>query len=355
MMFTWGLQMISLANKNSKKFNNVAAIDKELSFINYSLDTEKELNERVLVSLKNFTGNINVVTTSMQVKQIYNHIKNLNLIFEKSHFNLVALEKLLERLHSIKQGISSDSADIINKINLYNVMYAEFIDKVLWNTTQIEQFLEEDSLMDIISPEKSDDTLTTQNTIEENLTTESIEKISTISEIEKAEYPIEEIPLDEISQINSVPGSDLIENILVISETKGNVVLPYKLEELNKILEDNSEKYNRIEDIIDTLYTKPIKYYKNSSFSRFREAFKLIKEREHGSFTKALDLAIEVFANYNLHPAIITACRTLDELDVYLSCLEYNELEDFHSFKVVFDVAPTIRTKISKSKLSINY
>ena len=49
-----------------------------------------------------------------------------------------------------------------------------------------------------------------------------------------------------------------------------------------------------------------------------------------------------------MHPAIITACKNSNELDVYLSCLEYNELEDFTSFKIVFQGLPAISKKAFK-------
>ena len=52
-----------------------------------------------------------------------------------------------------------------------------------------------------------------------------------------------------------------------------------------------------------------------------------------------------MFSNYNLHPAVITACKNLNELDIYLSCLEFNELEDFRFFKVVYDVLPVVNKK----------
>ena len=49
-----------------------------------------------------------------------------------------------------------------------------------------------------------------------------------------------------------------------------------------------------------------------------------------------------------MHPAIITACKNSNELDVYLSCLEYNELEDFTSFKIVFQGLPAVSKKAFK-------
>jgi hypothetical protein len=137
----------------------------------------------------------------------------------------------------------------------------------------------------------------------------------------------------------------LIENTLVISEVLGKVILPYTKTEIEDILKKLSGKYVSAEDVIERAYTLPLKYYKASSIARFKEAYKLIKEREHGSTREALDLAFELFSNYNLHPAIITACKNINELDIYLSCLEYNELDDFHFFKIIFHSLPTTKPK----------
>ena len=60
---------------------------------------------------------------------------------------------------------------------------------------------------------------------------------------------------------------------------------------------------------------------------------------------KALDLAFELMFQYNLNPIIIAACRSLEELDIYLDCLEEDELFDFRCFKIKFEVTPKIYTQ----------
>lgn len=131
------------------------------------------------------------------------------------------------------------------------------------------------------------------------------------------------------------------ENILLISEVDKKVVLPYTMDNIMKTLEEDISSYDTIQDVIDKKYTKPLNYYKHSSLARFKEAFKLVRERQNGTFFEALDLALELFSNYNLHPAVISACKDLNELDIYLSCLEYNELDDFHFFKTIFKINPS--------------
>lgn len=79
--------------------------------------------------------------------------------------------------------------------------------------------------------------------------------------------------------------------------------------------------------------------------ARFREAYKLAKDKENMSFKGALDLAFECFFNSALHPAIISSCDNLNQLDVYLSCLEYDELEDFYFFDIIYKIPPLKQNK----------
>ena len=51
-----------------------------------------------------------------------------------------------------------------------------------------------------------------------------------------------------------------------------------------------------------------------------------------------------------LHPAIISACRTLNELDVYLDCLDKNELEDFKIFNVKYELYPMVVKSYNNGK-----
>ena len=126
---------------------------------------------------------------------------------------------------------------------------------------------------------------------------------------------------------------------LLISETQSKVVLPYKINDIEKILEKN-KKYSTIQDVIDGEYTFPIDKYKNSSKSRFKEAYNLMRKKEKASVFDSLSLATEVIFNSSLNPAVITACNNLDQLDVYLDCLSSNELDKFNYFKVKYEIMP---------------
>ena len=76
---------------------------------------------------------------------------------------------------------------------------------------------------------------------------------------------------------------------------------------------------------------------------------KLARDRENYSFIDAVAIATEMMKKRFLHPAIISACRNLNELDVYLDCLDKNELEDFKIFNVKYELYPMV-VKSNKSK-----
>ena len=150
-----------------------------------------------------------------------------------------------------------------------------------------------------------------------------------------------EVSLASNKEIQEVNKSDEMtdSNTLLISETQNKVVLPYKIENVKKILNENS-KYETLQDVINVEYTLPIGKYKNSSKSRFKEAYNLMRKKEKASIFDSLSVATEMTFNNSLNPAVITACENLDQLDVYVDCLSTNELDKFNYFKVKYEVLP---------------
>lgn len=142
---------------------------------------------------------------------------------------------------------------------------------------------------------------------------------------------------NKISDINT---NLLDNNTLLISEKKNAVILPYKHEEIKKLLE--TENYTSEDEIIEKLYTIPLSEFNNSAISRFNEGYKLITKKEKGSFSEALDLGLELMFKSNLHPALIRACKNIKELDFLLDCIEQNRLSDFSLFKIKFEMCPSI-------------
>lgn len=195
--------------------------------------------------------------------------------------------------------------------------------------------------------------------IEETIITEAPKKVvqepivNSEPEIKPEKNKIyEPIPTSEVAEtvedkkppVKEDPNEITDNNTLIISDSNQNVVLPYKVIELEEKLK-NSKKYKTLEDVIKNEYTLPLETFKNPTKSRFREAFQLIKKKEHGSLKEAIELGFELMFQSDLNPAVIAACKDLDELDIYLDCLDDNELDKFSCFKIEYNVPPTKKGK----------
>lgn len=139
---------------------------------------------------------------------------------------------------------------------------------------------------------------------------------------------------------------------LLISEILGTVILPYSRSEVLEILKDKNNNYQTVQEIISDKFTRPLSDYRFQFWARYNETKKLLTERQNCKLADAITLALEMTGKRYLHPAIISACRNLDELDVYLDCLEKNELDDFKIFKIKYELHP-ILVKQGKGSNSI--
>ena len=74
--------------------------------------------------------------------------------------------------------------------------------------------------------------------------------------------------------------------------------------------------------------------------SRFVEGYVLMKKKENAPFLESIDLGFEMAFNKSLDPAIITACKNLDELDNYLDFLENKDTKNFKLFKIKYELLP---------------
>ena len=183
--------------------------------------------------------------------------------------------------------------------------------------------------------------------VEDNII--NFEENGSLNSINTDEIDIEEEPVkvEKAPTLNSSPlpkqddSAEIVDNdTLIISDTNKTVILPYKVADLEQKLQKN-KNYKTLKDVIAKEYTFPIDAFKNPVKSRFREAFQLIKKKEHGSLKEAISLGFELMFQSDLNPAVIAACKDLDELDIYLDCLDDNELDKFSCFKILYNVPPT--------------
>lgn len=288
--------------------------------------------------------------------------------------NIRSIEDLSALFESIKQ---MNDEDILKKIEEFNTKVFETDDVLLKNNEEILHTLELDlpkniscevilksEIEDIDNISDSMDSTSKDSATNLESNSESTTNVDSASNIvidsntkvnptsSTLENKVKEIKDNAKPESNCSTPKNFKENTLVISEKTKKVFLPYNLNCVEDLLKNNPNKYSNLENVIEKEFTLPLEQFKSPSISRFREAFKLVRNKENGSFKESIDLAMELFFNYNLHPAIISACKNLDELDIYLDYLAENETEKFNCFNIEFEAMPVIVKHISKHKMN---
>lgn len=126
--------------------------------------------------------------------------------------------------------------------------------------------------------------------------------------------------------------------ILLISSKTQKVVLPHTQQQVQELIDFG--KYENEEQAIEMEYTLPLSKYKDEALSRIVEGYKLARRKDRRGIKESFMYAINLIFERRLHPAIITACSNIDELDIYLACLDENVTELFDFFDVVFEYPP---------------
>ncbi len=126
--------------------------------------------------------------------------------------------------------------------------------------------------------------------------------------------------------------------ILLISSKTGKVILPYAEEDIERYIKYG--KYETKDQVIENEYTISLDKYKNESLARVKEGYKLARKKERKSINESIKYAINLLFERRLHPAIITACNSIDELDIYLACLDENVPGLFDFFDIIFEYPP---------------
>ena len=214
---------------------------------------------------------------------------DLNVIFamvrkEEEKQMIDALEKDAEN-HSINVNNEDINIENINN-NQTNTSIIEAIQENNIEPTSAENTATEPSPLDTPSETYGHENLNTPPASEEttfvwNKTEEEISNINNF-ELQKSE--------EKISNVNNLENQEpkeeitIQENTLIISEKTKKVFLPYSFSSLENLYAANPEEYSSVEDIIKKDYTLPLDLFKIPSVSRFREAYKLMREKENSSF-----------------------------------------------------------------------
>ena len=269
-------------------------------------------------------------------KQITDNIEELNRIKDSYQSKT---ELYIKSIDNVKKLVESDDNNTNNKEQLQSIegkmneyksvldKYAEVVNKSLSTLDTLKQNEVKDELL----YEYNNYYNQVQNDFKEfNENGDGI-----LKEYEKIQKNNEPKVEEKNSTVMNNP-------VLLVSELQNKVILPYKGEEIEEIVNDNDNDYNTSQEVIEHVFTRKLTDYRDSMFARYRETYNLAFRRDNYSRWEAMKLAMEVCRKKFLHPAIISACRNVKELDVYLDCLNKNELEDFKIFEIKYEIPPML-------------
>lgn len=295
-------------------------IENILSNLENQITIQKTKLKTLLQCLKNINSFVQETENIPNSSEITNLLRELKINLDNTRSIISDLnnaQKTIEKLLSqFTDSSTPNSNDLVAEIENYNKLCTKCKNKTYDNAITVEQFI-----------------------------FKYIKNTQFIFQTEKSEVEkIDQLNVDN-KNLNNIPNSlhtnlEITDNnILLISEIQNKIFLPYVRKDLEKKLRKNSN-YKTLNEIIDNEYIVSFDKYKNAPVSRFRESYNLMRKKEKASIADSLDLALELTFNTLLNPAVITACKNLDELDVYLDCLNSNELDKFTIFEVKYEILP---------------
>jgi hypothetical protein len=306
---------------NYTDFLNDSFTSKEFNFINnIDLDTKEfekmlksqELNKELIIHYINHSTNLQYNKKNQDsISNILDEAQNiLNLIDENiksiktnieytNNINTIIVDLLIEiksnTSNSQYSNFSIEKADLKNKINEFCYIINNSKSNIQNNNAKINEFFKKANIKNSFKKE----------------------------------------PNQMVTFFNKN------NKVLIVSEKEKSVFLPYSEKEVLEYLEQYPNQYRSFDDVIKKEFILPIdSYTKHSVMARFREGYSLIRDRESKSIIDAFKFAINIMFRYDLHPAIIAGCKTQNQLENYLDCLNRKKPDDFKDFEIKFEVNP---------------
>ena len=279
--------------------------------------------ETLLIYMKKITDSIQKIENTNNPQVLLDLLAELKEILDKMNFlssNLKELSDQLENISADSNNFSKDIDELNTNINRIRKELNSFFMKSEKFTYKILEYFE-------FTFKDSDSQIEDLLNVEAN----SNLNITEISTIDNSNCNTSHNVNEHILEDN---------NYLIISEQDNKVFLPYAINDLQEQLANSNKHYTSIEELIEKEYILPLDRFKNPVLARFKETYNLMKNKENSSFLEAIEFALELSFNSTLNPAVITACKNQDELDIYLDCLKNNELDKFSIFKIEYKISP---------------
>ena len=313
-----------VTSKNLNNLNNYFT-KQEFSFIN-GLDSENlklnELNSKEL----NYQNMFNNILHNLDVPD---KDENCKTLIAKAENILVKVNENISNISDLKNRLENISAKI-----------TELLLEVEANPTNKDNYFDKiQDLKDTINNLSIDIEDTKSKILVNDIHADTFLKNPDV--IKYINLKIDMVSPAEL-EIPSSSDDDIHDNnTLLISEKLQKVFLPYSVKEVMSYLEQYPKEYSSFSDVVNKEFIFPYSYYsKHTVVSRFREAYSLIRDRESKSTIDAFKFAVDIMFNYELNPVIIAACKTQEELEDYLSCLNRQKLDEFTTFEIKYEISP---------------
>ena len=231
----------------------------------------------------------------------------------------------------ISDTIVNDDVHIENEKIDDNILDDEFTNEL---TKELLEDLNLSDNEDIISPLSEDE----QN--KNNLLSDFMEENQNETNSFKIITNEQETPNNNIDlKIKNILEAKADNENLIISEKSQAIYLPYKISELINYMNSYPNVYSSIQDVVTQEFILPFDYFAKHPFkSRFSEAYNIIRNQEGKNVLTSTLYSLKIAKKSNLNPAIIAACRSKNELDIYIDYLDSNTLEKFKFFNIIYEV-----------------
>lgn len=327
---------INNANLENEKLDEI--VSKELHNRDIIVNFINNLHNLISDSNNN-ESNTDFLNLLSEVQDIFGKINNnIQVVQELKNDSSQILDDIVKLLIKLEESPDNKENyfDQIQKlkdmINDFSVKSNDVKSKVLLNDIKIETFFQKNIVKKYLASFNTEFNL---KDINNNLKHEINSKSTGITK--------EESTLNKENN-NTIDEKTFEDNdTLLISEKLKKVFLPFSKHEILLYLEQYPDSYKSYEDVINKEFVLSLDYYmKHPVVARFREAYSLVRDRESKSVLDAFKFAVDIMFHYSLNPIIIAACKTQEQLEDYMDCLEKNKLDEFKDFKIKFEVNPLV-------------
>ena len=284
----------------------------------------------------------NIATNVIENNSIENsENKPIDLLSTKEDNPKFNIDELLSNLNitsdetteisNTTDTIVNDDVHIENEKIDDNILDDEFTNEL---TKELLEDLNLSDNEDIISPLSEDE----QN--KNNLLSDFMEENQNETNSFKIITNEQETPNNNIDlKIKNILEAKADNENLIISEKSQAIYLPYKISELINYMNSYPNVYSSIQDVVTQEFILPFDYFAKHPFkSRFSEAYNIIRNQEGKNVLSSTLYSLKIAKKSNLNPAIIAACRSKNELDIYIDYLDSNTLEKFKFFNIIYEV-----------------